>query len=153
MIVRGVHKLLELRVGYRIFVDPKCFQLHPVLMIAARRIFPGILNVHSDIVRTFDLDAADLEKEIARRNLYHAVRRRYRRFGVRYFHKLLRHGFHSCEKLSSGLDESTAIFFMSSLTLAEGGAWVARMAPYPFSSIQKLKTTCPSWRSGLTSTP
>ena len=42
-------------------------------MVAAGRVFPGILHVHADIVAAFDFDAVDFESESAAGNADHAV--------------------------------------------------------------------------------
>ena len=67
MIVGGVEKLLELRVGDRILVDVERLDLQRVFVKAARRIFPRILHIDADIVESFDFDSRDLEEKVALR--------------------------------------------------------------------------------------
>src|SRR5580704_5514477 len=50
LIVRGVQKLFELGVGYRVFVHPEGLYVNDVLMISARGVFPRVLDVDADVV-------------------------------------------------------------------------------------------------------
>src|SRR5258708_30230135 len=75
MIVRGVEELFELRGGDGRTVDVISVEMQAAKMRAARRIFPGILDVNAGIVAAFDFDAADGKVEVALGNLQHARRR------------------------------------------------------------------------------
>src|SRR6267378_2860416 len=90
VIVRGVEELFELRVGDGCAVDVVAVEMEAVKMRAARRIFPGILDVNAGIVAAFDFDAADGEVEVGLGNLQHALRRGGGGFGGRNFDNGLR---------------------------------------------------------------
>ncbi len=71
-IVGRIQKLFELRVGDGILVDPEGIHVQRVQVVTARRVFPGILDVDSNVVKAFGLDAANLESKIGCRNFDHA---------------------------------------------------------------------------------
>jgi len=72
VIVRGVEKLLELRIGDGRTVDVIGVEMQAMKMRAAGGIFPGILDVDAGIVATFNFDAADGKIEIAFGDFNHA---------------------------------------------------------------------------------
>ena len=73
-----------------------------VLVKAARRVFPGILDIDADIVGAFNLDALDAKVEVAAIDADHALGCGGRRFRGGDLDKLLCDGFHSWEKVTSG---------------------------------------------------
>ena len=70
--MRGVDEFLELSVGYRCAVDVEGFELQPLAMKAARRVFPWILDVDARVVAAFDFDSTYGKIKIAARNTNHA---------------------------------------------------------------------------------
>ena len=74
MVVGRVEKFLELRVRDWIFVDPERLHVHGMIMKASRRILPGILNVHADIVETLNLNSLHTKAEVTFGNFRHVRR-------------------------------------------------------------------------------
>ncbi len=70
--MRGVEKLLELRVGDGVFVDEEGNDLHLALVESARCILPWILHIDAGVSVPFDLSALNAEDEIATGNADHA---------------------------------------------------------------------------------
>src|SRR5580700_5631288 len=72
MVVRHIQKLLELSIRDRILIDVKRFYAHGMLMETARGILPRILDVNTNIVRSFDFYSTHSEEKIRFRNLNHS---------------------------------------------------------------------------------
>ena len=70
-VLRCVHELLVLRVRHWVAVDMKALDVEGVTVFSPRRILPGILYVHADLVAALDLDAPRLEIEFCGGNGHH----------------------------------------------------------------------------------
>ena len=70
----GIEKLLELRVGYRILIDPERFDVHGMVVETPRGILPGILHINPDIIEAFDLNPFNAELKISLWNFDHIRR-------------------------------------------------------------------------------
>src|SRR5882672_10188287 len=67
MVLGGIYELFEFAVCHRGFIDEEARDTHLATVITARRIFPGILHVHSDLIRAFDLNSRDLKIKLCGR--------------------------------------------------------------------------------------
>ena len=76
-----VQKLLELLIGDGCAVHIKAGDVHALAMKTPRRVFPGILHVHSGIVAAFDFNSLHCEIVVGLGNSQHSWRRRGGDFG------------------------------------------------------------------------
>ena len=67
-----LQELLELGIGHWIFVDIERLDMHLMHVVAAGRILPRILHVHTNVIATLDHNADGLELEIGFRDPHHA---------------------------------------------------------------------------------
>src|SRR5208337_2396594 len=81
VIVSCLEKLLEVKVGDGVLVNVERLYLHAVFVKAARRVFPRILHINTNVIGAFNLNPFNLEGEIGASNLNHAGRRSIRGFG------------------------------------------------------------------------
>ena len=72
VVVSRIEKTLELAVGHRVLVHPERCDVQLVLVIAACRVLPWVLEVDAFVVHAFNLDAVDAEDIVGCRDLNHA---------------------------------------------------------------------------------
>ncbi len=75
MIVSRIQKFFELCVGHRVLIHIERGDMHLVLVIATRGVFPGILHIYARIVEALDLNAVELEQVVCCWNEEHSLGR------------------------------------------------------------------------------